>query len=203
MSVQKAVSHVKNEIASHAAGLAALDQEAWDQALIGLDGSTSLTRLGANAVLATSLAAARAAANYCREPLYRYIARLTGDAMSLPMPMTNILSGGAHASRGMDFQDYLVIPIGASSYSEALHVISRVRASATLLMRQRGLTVLLADEGGLSPGFPKATMALQLMVDAFEHAKLRPVGDVRIAIDVVATDHNGKKDHRLRVAGMS
>ena len=201
LSVQKAVSHVKNEIASHAAGLDALDQEALDQALIGLDGSTSLNRLGANAVLATSLAAARAAANYCREPLYRYIARLTGDAMSLPMPMTNILSGGAHASRGMDFQDYLVIPIGASSYSEALHVISRVRASATLLLRQRGLTVLLADEGGLSPGFPKATMALQLMVDAFEHAKLRPGVDVAIAIDVAASELYRDQQYKLQGEG--
>jgi enolase len=199
LGVLKAISHVKNEIAARAVGLDALDQQALDEALITLDGSASLNRLGANAVLATSLAAARAAADHCQEPLYRYLGRLDGTAMTLPMPMTNILSGGAHASRGMDFQDFLVVPVGAPSYSEALHMISRVRTSATFLMRQQGLTLLLADEGGLSPGFAKAEAALQLMTQAFEHARLRPGVDVAIALDIAASELY--RDHGYEMKG--
>lgn len=187
--VRKAVANVRVEIASALIGLDAIDQSGIDRALLELDGSRSLRRLGANAVLAVSLAVARAAANHLREPLYRYISALAGDVpMSMPMPMTNILSGGAHAGRGMDLQDFLVLPIGAESYSEALEMISRVRDSAAAQMSLRSLSVLLADEGGLSPGFARAEEALEFMVIAFEAAGLKPGHDVAIALDVAASE---------------
>jgi enolase len=189
LGVLKAAAHVRGEIADRVVGLDVLDQTAIDDALIELDGTATFSRLGSNATLATSLAAARAAATHSREPLYRYLSRLNGASpMSLPMPMTNILSGGAHAGRGMDLQDFLVIPLGATRYSDALQMISSVRNSAATLMKAQGLTTLLADEGGLSPCFAEAEQALELMLSAFEHARLRAGIDVAIALDVAASE---------------
>src|SRR5262249_26517402 len=126
-------------------GMDATDQEGIDRRLVGLDGSPSLQRLGANAVLAASLAVARAAATHQGQPLYRYLSQLGGGTrMTLPMPMTTILSGGTHVARAMDFQDFCVKPIGATSYSQALAMIWRVRNAAAELMKQRDLSVLLA-----------------------------------------------------------
>jgi len=189
LGVLTATSHVRGQIADRIVGLNVLDQTAIDEALVELDGTATFSRLGSNATLSTSLAAARAAAVHSREPLYRYLSHLIGGSpMSLPMPMTNIFSGGAHAGRGMDLQDFLVIPIGAASYSGALQMISRVRNSAAILMKSKGLSTLLADEGGLSPGFPRAEQALELMLSAFEHARLRAGTDVVIALDVAASE---------------
>ena len=130
-----------------------LDQRAADQALRDLDGTANLARLGANAVLGTSLAICRASAAATGQPLYRRIAQLAGvDEPILPMPMVNILSGGLHAGRGMDVQDFLAVPVSATSALEAIQLTSRVRAAATRLCAERGLPTLLADEGGLSPG---------------------------------------------------
>ena len=189
LGVRRAVANVCGEIADRVVGLDAADQAALDEALIELDGSTSFSRLGANAVLATSIASCRAAAQAAGLPLHRHIASISGTAaMSLPMPMTNILSGGAHAGRGMDLQDFLVMPIGASGMSEAIEMISKVRNAAAELMQKSGLSTLLADEGGLSPGFPSAGKALDLMVASFEAAGLRPGEDVAIALDVAASE---------------
>jgi enolase len=189
LGVLKAVAHVRGGIAGRIVGLNVLDQTAIDDALVEFDGTGTFSRLGSNATLSTSLAAARAAAMHSQEPLYRYLSQLNGSSsMSLPMPMTNILSGGAHAGRGMDLQDFLVIPLGATSYSDALKMISRVRNSAATLMKAKGLTTLLADEGGLSPGFAKAEQALDLMLGAFEHARLRAGIDVAITLDVAASE---------------
>src|SRR4029077_9793550 len=128
----------------------ASDQLRLDQSLIELDGSPDLSRLGANAILATSLAVCRAAAAHHRIPLFRYIGSLCHQPEpTLPMPMVNILSGGAHASGGMDFQDFLAVPVAAQSFSEAMHVVTRVRRSAEQVMAKRGLSAFLADEGGL------------------------------------------------------
>jgi len=189
LGVGQAVNNVRSEIADRLLGEDALDQRQIDRLLISLDGSANLSRLGANAVLATSMAVCRAAAVHSHNPLYRYINSLCrGRPMSLPLPMVNILSGGAHAGRGMDLQDFLAIPVGASSYSEALEMISRVRVSATRLLADRGYSVLLADEGGLSPGFKHAHEALDLMVQSFEAAGLVPGQDMAIAIDVAASE---------------
>ena len=188
--VRRAVVNVRNEIAAALRGRSALDQSAADETMTALDPDEQLGRLGANAVLATSLAVARAAAAHRRQPLYRYLGTLAGmqrDA-TLPMPMANILSGGAHASGGMDFQDFLAVPVGARSYSQALEWIVRVRAEAARLMTAQNLSVLLADEGGLAPGYPDAEQALQLMTASIEAARLEPRRDVALAMDVASSE---------------
>lgn len=206
LGVTCAVANIRNEITETITGEDGLDQRNIDQMLIQLDGTANLRRLGANAVLATSLAVCRAAAMHSKLPLYRYINGLTDSReMGLPMPMINILSGGAHAGRGMDLQDFLAVPIGATSYSEALEMISRVRMSATHLLAKRGYSVLLADEGGLSPGFKYADEALDLMMQAFENAGLIPGENVAIAIDVAAAElfNNGQYELPLHGRNLS
>jgi len=189
LGVSRAVGHVVTEIAGALSGLDAASQAVVDRRMIELDGTANLGRLGANAVLATSLAVCRAAAGAAGLPLHRYIAALAGSpAMTMPMPMVNILSGGAHAGRSMDLQDFLVVPVAAATYSEALEMVGRVRSAAGELLAAEGRTTLLADEGGLSPGYDRAETALELMVAAILRAGLRPGPDVAIAIDVAASE---------------
>jgi len=186
--VLRAVAHVGGEIAAAVKGLDALAQRGVDARLVQLDGTARLERLGANAILGVSLAVCRAAAAHRRQPLYAHIAALAGtSAMTMPMPMVNILSGGLHAGRGMDVQDFLVIPASAGSMDEAIDFVSRVRNAAVRVMERRGLSTLLADEGGLSPGLGTGREALLLLVESIEEAGLRPGADVVIAIDVAAT----------------
>jgi enolase len=168
-----------------------------------LDGTPRLERLGANAILAVSMAACRAAAAFDDVPLYVHIARLAGVAQPmLPMPMINILSGGAHARRGMDVQDFLVIPTGASTLDEALTTVAAVRAAAGRLLANEGKSTLLADEGGFSPGYDTAQEALEFMVRAIVAAGLRPGEDVSIAMDVAATQLvDAQGDYVLRREG--
>lgn len=187
LGVRHAVAHVDGEIARGVLGMDAEDQRGIDARLRAIDATPQLRRLGANAVLAVSLATCRAAAASRREPLHARIAALAGVSPTLPLPMTNILSGGLHAARGMDVQDFLAVPMGAGSIGEAIHQLARVRAAADDAMRARGLPTLLADEGGLSPGCATSVEALQLMVEAIERAGLAPGDDIAIAIDVAAT----------------
>ncbi len=186
--VRQAVAHVDEEIAAALRGWDASDQRAVDARLRDLDGTPRLERLGANAVLGTSLAVCRAAAASLGRPLHAYLAQLGGtERMALPMPMVNILSGGLHAGRGMDVQDFLAIPAAAQSIEQAIEVVSRVRGAAVRVMERRGLSTLLADEGGLSPGLANGRDALRLMVESIETAGLKPGADIVIAIDVAAT----------------
>jgi len=178
-----AVGAVNGEIAEALRGMEPA-QRAVDDALIALDGTPDKSRLGANATLAVSLAIARAGAAVSGLPLWRSLA---GDRpATLPMPMVNILSGGLHAGRGMDVQDFLVVPAGATGIAEALHVVARIRAAASDALAARGLPTLLADEGGLSPGCETGHEALELMVEIIERAGLEPGRDALIAIDVAA-----------------
>ena len=198
-SVFRAVENVRAEIAHALIGANALLQREVDRCLTDLDGTDNLGRLGANAVLATSLAVCRAAASHVKAPLYRHIAALAGSGPpSLPMPMVNILSGGAHAGRSMDLQDFLAVPVGAQSYSQALEMIARVRSAAATVMADDGRSVLLADEGGLSPGFDRAEAALNLMVASIARAGLRPGPDVAIAIDVAASELFAAGQYKLK-----
>jgi enolase len=188
LGVLKAVAHVNGEIAEGLRGRDARDQRAIDAALRGMDGTEQLARLGANATLAVSLATARAAAASARLPFYAWIAQLAQTRqVTMPLPMVNILSGGLHAGRGMDVQDFLAVPARAATIDEAIHAIARVRTAAAEVARDRGLPTLLADEGGLSPGLETARAALQMMVESIERAGLRAGEDVVIAIDVAAT----------------
>lgn len=189
LGVTSAVGHVNGEIASALHGHDALDQSGADTLLRELDGTPDLSRLGANAVLGTSLALCRASAIATEQPLFRRIADLAGVGQPvLPMPMVNILSGGLHAGRSMDVQDFLAVPIAAVSLMEAVHLAAKVRNTAASLAADCGMPTLLADEGGLSPGFETGRDALEFLVMAIERAGLTPGRDIAIAIDVAASE---------------
>ena len=199
LGVQKAVANVNGEIADALRGTGSADQRRLDDRLRELDGTPRLQRLGANAALGVSLAVCRAAAASRGQALYERIADLAQVRPTLPLPMTNILSGGLHAGRGMDVQDFLAVPMRAASIDAAIHLLARVRSAATELSRERGLPILLADEGGLSPGCETGRAALELMVQAIERAGLIPGEDIAIAIDVAATALK-EADGRYRLA---
>jgi enolase len=188
LGVGRAIGHVEGELAAGVIGMAADDQRALDERLCEIDGTPNLARLGANAVLGVSLAACRAATAGAGLPLYRHIGELAGvEVPVMPLPMVNILSGGQHAGGGMDLQDFMIMPVGAARYAEALRIALAVRAKAAELSRARGLPTLLADEGGLSPGLRKAEAALDLVVDSIDAAGYTPGEEVAIALDMAAS----------------
>ncbi|MGH2409352.1 MAG: phosphopyruvate hydratase, partial [Chloroflexota bacterium] len=168
-------------------GLDARDQGAVDQALVTADGTENLGRLGANAILAVSLAAARAAAAGEGRPLYTYLADLAGATPILPLPMVNMISGGAHAGRNLDIQDVLAVPVGAPTYSAALEMVTRVYWAARDLLVQEGHPPLVGDEGGFGPSLAGNEEALALVTRAIEQAGLRPGSDVSLALDVASS----------------
>ena len=185
--VRSAVANVQGEIAEVVRGLDAADQAGLDSRLRAVDGTADLSRLGANAVLAVSIAAAVAAAAARKLPLYAAVAD-DGAMPLLPLPMVNIISGGAHSGRSIDIQDFLVVPLAACSFSEAIEWAARVRAGTAEVAAERGLPVaLVADEGGLGPVLPDNRSALDLIVAGTERAGLRPGDDIGIAVDVAAT----------------
>jgi len=199
--VRKAVENVRGEIAKALVGRDGDGQQEIDGAMRALDGSEGLARLGANATLAVSLAVCRAVARSQGQHLFERIGEITGVAPTLPAPMVNILSGGLHAGRGMDFQDFLAMPMRAESMAEAIEVMGRVRTAAVEVSKRRGLPTLLADEGGLSPGLETGRDALLMMVEAIEAARLRPGEDVGIAIDVAASTLVAPEGYRLACEG--
>lgn len=187
LGVGRAVEHVNTHIAPALTGRSVTAQRELDTLLTDLDGTGNLHRLGANAVLGVSLALARAAAAAQDTPLHRWLATLSDTAQpTLPMPMVNIFSGGLHANRGMDVQDFLAVPASSTSMEEALVVVGTLRSTATDVLQSRGLTTLLADEGGLSPGLATGRAALELMIETIERAGHEPGTDVVIAIDLAA-----------------
>ena len=188
LGVLKAVGNVNREISTALSGADALDQRRVDHLMVELDGTPQLKRLGANAILGVSLAVCRAAADACGQQLYQRVGELCAVAApAMPLPMMNVLSGGLHAGRGMDVQDFLVLPVRARSFAQALHLLARVRAAAADVARGRGLPTLLADEGGLSPGLESGRAALGMLTECIEQAGLRPGEDIAIAIDVAAS----------------
>jgi enolase len=188
LGVLKAVANVNGEIADSLRELEASEQSVIDARLRALDGTPQLRRLGANATLGVSIAVCRAVASARGQALYERIGELAQVARpTLPLPMTNILSGGKHAGQGMDVQDFLALPLRAHSIDEAIHLLARVRSAATEVAQARGLPTLLADEGGLGPGLATSRAALEMMVASIERAGLRPGEDMAIAIDVAAS----------------
>ena len=186
--VLKAVANVNGEIAARLIGADARDQAMVDAQLRELDGTPQLSRLGANATLGVSLAVSRAVAASQGQQYYERIGELAQVSRPvLPVPMVNILSGGRHAAGGMDFQDFLVIPMRAGTMDEAIHLMARVRTAATEVSRGLGLPTLLADEGGLSPGLKCGRDALLMLIESIERAGLRPGEDIAVAIDVAAS----------------
>jgi enolase len=185
--VRTAVDNVTGPLADAVRGLDATDQRTVDLALREADGTANLGRLGANAVLAVSVATALAAAHARGLPLYRAVAAEDATPL-LPLPMVNIISGGAHAGRAIDVQDFLAVPLGARTFAEAIEWCSRVRAGTVDVLTGRGVpTALVADEGGLATTLPTNRAALDLLVDGIARAGLRPGDDIGIAIDIAAT----------------
>jgi enolase len=187
LGVRRAVANVIDTLGGAVTGLEASDQAAVDAALRETDGTPDLARLGANAVLAVSVATALAASAGQGEPPWRALAE-RGELPLMPLPMINVLSGGAHAGTAIDMQDFLAVPVGAASFSEALEWSWRVRVAAADLLRERGLAAaLVADEGGLGPALRSNREALELLSTAIERAGFTLGDEVGIAIDVAAT----------------
>ena len=184
--VLKAVENVNEEIADELAGFEADDQRLIDQALIKLDGTDNKSRLGANAILGVSIAAAKAAAESAGLPLYRYVGG--PNAHVLPVPMMNILNGGSHADSGVDVQEFMIAPIGAESFSEALRQGTEVYHALKNVIKDKGLSTGLGDEGGFAPSVESTKAALDLIVDAIKKAGLKPGEDIALALDVASSE---------------
>src|SRR5262245_1556102 len=186
--VRRAVANIVGQIRPVIAGCDAADQAALDQKMIDLDGTPTKSRLGANAILAVSLATVRAAANAQRLPLYRHIAQFYSGQPRLPLPMTNMISGGKHAGGNLDIQDVLIIPGGASDYPTQLEWIVRVYRRLGKLLNDAGCEgYLVGDEGGFGPRLQSNREAVEFVIRAIEAAGLRPGDDVSIALDVAAS----------------
>jgi enolase len=184
--VRKAVEHVNGEIAEAVCGHDATDQAGLDRALIDLDGTPNKARLGANAILGVSLAAAHAAAAEEGLPLWRY---LGGEAAHvLPVPMMNVLNGGAHADNKVDFQEFMVVPVGAPSFAEALRIGAEVFHALKKTLSGRGLGTAVGDEGGFAPDLGSNEEALQMLIEGIEAAGYRPGDDVAIALDPATSE---------------
>jgi enolase len=200
LGVLQACLNVRGELAQAVLGLDVRDQAKIDQALIAADSSPAKRRLGANAILGISCAAARAAARYENVPLWRYLAGPRTPVM--PLPMVNILSGGLHAARAMEFQDFLAIPHRAQSFSHAMEWICNIHRAAREVLEAQGARFTgVADEGGWGPILPTNHAALDVMVSAIERAGLRPGEDVTIAIDVASSHFFGEGRYHLSSEG--
>jgi len=184
--VQKAVEAVLDEIAPAIIGMSADEQRLIDQALVDLDGTPGKSRLGANAILGVSLAVAKAAADSAGLPLFRYLGG--PNAHILPVPMFNILNGGAHADTGVDVQEFMVAPIGAPNFREALRWGAEVYHALKAVLKKQGLSTGLGDEGGFAPDVAGTKAALDLICSAIESAGFKPGVDVALALDVAATE---------------
>ncbi len=184
--VLKAVNHVNEHIAPGIKGMAAADQEAIDRALIELDGTDNKSRLGANAILGTSLAVARAAANSFGIPLYRYLGK--ASEYTLPVPLLNILNGGKHAANSTDFQEFMVVPVGADSFSKSLQMGTEIYHSLKKVLNDRGLSTNVGDEGGFAPPLPSNKEAIEAVLAAIEQSGYRPGQDCFIALDPAASE---------------
>jgi enolase len=182
--VSTAVGHVNGEIADAVLGRDAADQRGLDEALVELDGTTTKSRLGANAILGCSLAVAKAAAAHAGQPLYRWLGG--NGARTLPVPMLNVINGGAHADNRLDLQEFMVVPAGADSFSEALRVGTEVYHHLKAVLRERGLATGVGDEGGFAPDLESTERAIETILDAAERAGHRD--RVAIALDPAASE---------------
>lgn len=185
-SVRKAVENVVTQIQDEIVGFDATDQRLIDNAMIELDGTDNKAKLGANAILGVSLAVARAAAESADLPLYRYVGG--ANAHVLPVPMMNILNGGAHADSNVDIQEFMIAPVGAGTFAEALRMGAEVYAALKGVLKSKGLATGLGDEGGFAPNLPSNRAALDLIVEAIGKAGYEAGKDVCLALDVAASE---------------
>ena len=202
--VATAVANVNGEIAAALKGASAGDQAGIDRVLIELDGTPNKARLGANAILAVSLAAAKAAAADQDEPLYRYLTGLAGgDGTTLPVPMMNVLNGGAHADNSVDFQEFMVVPAGAESFSECLRMGTEIFHALKASLSAKGLSTAVGDEGGFAPNLESNEAALEAVLAGVEAAGYKPGGDVFIALDPATSELFEGGVYRLEHEGRS
>jgi len=184
--VLKAVENVNGEIADALANFDAADQRGLDQKMIDVDGTPNKERLGANAILAVSMAAARACANALQVPLYRYLGG--AGANILPTPMMNILNGGAHADNNVDFQEFMVMPVGAESFSEALRWGVEVFHTLKGVLKKRGYNTAVGDEGGFAPSLKSNVEAIEVVLEAIQQAGYKPGDEIAVALDPAASE---------------
>jgi enolase len=190
----KAVANANNEIAKAINGLDAADQRALDHKMISLDGTPTKSRLGANAILAVSMAAARAATVALKQPLYKYLSRYSTDTSAnlLPCPMMNILNGGAHADSSVDFQEFMVMPVGAPKFSEGLRWGVEIFHALKTALKKRGYSTAVGDEGGFAPSCKSNEEAIQIVLEAITAAGYKPGEQVSIALDPAASEFYDK-----------
>jgi enolase len=193
--VRKAVANVNGEIRKAVEGMDAADQQALDRSLIELDGTENKRRLGANAILAVSLAAAKAAAAASGQSLFRYL-HDDGD-FSMPLPMMNIINGGSHADNNVDIQEFMILPVGAPSFSEALRHGTEIFHALKAVLRGRGLATAVGDEGGFAPDLPSNEAALETILVAIDKAGFKAGKDVVLALDVASSEFHSDGIYRL------
>ncbi|WP_417847241.1 phosphopyruvate hydratase [Thalassoglobus sp.] len=195
--VTKAVENINGELDELLSGQDAFDQAAIDQLMIKADGTPNKSRLGANAILACSMAAAHAAANSCGLPLFRYLGG--AGASRLPAPMMNIINGGAHANNGIDLQEFMVMPLGFERFSDALRCGTEIFHSLKNVLQDKGMSTAVGDEGGFAPDLPKSETAIEVILTAIENAGYTPGDQVKIALDCAASEFH--KDGVYTVEG--
>ncbi|NLJ41441.1 MAG: phosphopyruvate hydratase [Clostridiales bacterium] len=197
--VEKAVENVNNIIAPEIVGFNALDQAGIDQIMIDLDGTHNKGKLGANAILGVSLAVAKAAADGLGLSLYQYIGGVNGKM--LPVPMMNIINGGEHADNTVDIQEFMVMPVGAKSFKEALRMCAEVFHNLKAVLGAKGYSTAVGDEGGFAPDLKTNEEAIEVILEAVEKAGYKPGDDIRIAIDAAATELYNKEDGKYHFPG--
>ena len=199
LGVEKAVNNVNTKIKDKLVGIDVCDQKLIDHILVDTDGTDNKGNLGANATLSVSMAAARAAADALGMPLYRYLGGVKPDR--LPVPMMNILNGGRHATNTVDFQEFMIMPVSAANFREALRICAEIYHNLKKICHKRGLSTGVGDEGGFAPDLPDAFAVLDLIVEAVKAAGYVPGQDIRIALDVAASELYNEQDGTYHFSG--
>ncbi|MDX1411005.1 MAG: phosphopyruvate hydratase [Nitrospirales bacterium] len=197
--VSKALKGISKTIAPELKGMEALEQTEIDTTMIALDGTKDKSRLGANAILGVSLAVAQAAATEMQQSLFRYLGGI--NAKELPVPMMNIINGGAHADNGLDIQEFMIMPVGANRFCEALRMGTEVFHHLKALLKSKNLSTAVGDEGGFAPALQSNEDALDLIVQAIEKAGYQPGRDIVLALDAAASEFRDKQGYVLRAKG--
>ena len=199
--VLQAVKNVNEELATVLVGQD-FDQQSLDQTMIKLDGTANKSRLGANALLGISLAFAHASARSAKQPLYRYFAQIAGNTeLRLPVPMMNVLNGGCHADNSTDLQEFMIVPIGAPSFREALRYGSETFHALKKILKAKGLNTSVGDEGGYAPPLSSNAEAIEVILEAIVSAGYKPGEDIAIAIDVAASEFYSNNKYQLKTEG--
>lgn len=201
LGVENAVNNVNDIIADSIIGMNALDQTLIDKVMIDLDGTPNKAKLGANAILGVSMAVAKAAAEALGLPLYQYLGGF--NAKQLPVPMMNILNGGKHADNTVDFQEFMIMPVGAESFREALRMCAEIYHNLKKVLKKRGLSTAVGDEGGFAPDLATPEEVIDLILEAVEAAGYKPKDDITIAMDSAATELYDEKDGKYHFPGES